>query len=392
MRYEDQLLVNCLLESAEFPVSGEKGALGCSVIDWEYFLEVVAREGTELFVFPILLDKLTSLVPEDQKSAIKSILLKKTVISLRYTGVLVNIITRFERKGVDVIPFKGPILSQRLYGDPAKRSFGDLDILVRPEYVFSAITVLRDAGYTPQLEISEEQLDLYCEHEDNIIFSNASLSSVIELHWELSGRVFSRPYMYLDVVERCAAIDIAGKELLAFGDEDLLVYLCVHGAKHSWDRLEWLLSVKKLLDISGALNWDIVFLLMKRFRCRRNVLFGLYLVKEFFNVNFPWDVSQKIEAERGFAGMVSYCGSPLLKDKLGVVSKSEHPDRFSVFQFAIQDNLYQRIRWGGILLFRPTERDWRCWPLPRQLKVLNYVFRPFRLLVAGFQRIWWCSK
>jgi putative nucleotidyltransferase-like protein len=39
----------------------------------------------------------------------------------------------------------------------------------------------------------------------------------------------------------------AGAELRTLGDEDLFAYLCIHGACHWWNRLQWLADINALL-------------------------------------------------------------------------------------------------------------------------------------------------
>ena len=41
-----------------------------------------------------------------------------------------------------MVPVKGPVLASTAYGDIAMREFVDLDILVRPSDVASAMTIL----------------------------------------------------------------------------------------------------------------------------------------------------------------------------------------------------------------------------------------------------------
>jgi hypothetical protein len=51
---------------------------------------------------------------------------------LHFTVELMKIARCFEQRGIEFLAHKGPVLGQLLYGNPAMRQFGDLDVMVRP--------------------------------------------------------------------------------------------------------------------------------------------------------------------------------------------------------------------------------------------------------------------
>jgi len=59
--------------------------------------------------------------------------------------------------GVECVPYKGPTLALRAYGDLAMREFGDLDLLVRARDVLKAKSVLMGRGYVPITPLAPEQ-------------------------------------------------------------------------------------------------------------------------------------------------------------------------------------------------------------------------------------------
>jgi len=62
--------------------------------------------------------------------------------NLRLAGELIRILQRLAAEGIRAIPYKGPALSQLLYGDLSLRPSGDLDILVsRPQFESARIAL-----------------------------------------------------------------------------------------------------------------------------------------------------------------------------------------------------------------------------------------------------------
>jgi hypothetical protein len=77
----------------------------------------------------------------------------------------------------------------------------------------------------------------------------------IELHW----RLFRNPHSlreYSIMTESRAVPVRGGGKLRTLGEDDLFAYLCVHGARHSWNRLKWLADINALLATIPEENLD----------------------------------------------------------------------------------------------------------------------------------------
>jgi len=70
-------------------------------------------------------------VPADLLAALRAQAVAGAVRGMRLTGELVRLLEAFRNRGIQALPFKGPLLAAQLYGDRALREFSDLDILVR---------------------------------------------------------------------------------------------------------------------------------------------------------------------------------------------------------------------------------------------------------------------
>src|SRR5215470_12023655 len=100
-------------------------------------------------------------VPGSIQSALQARFQSNSIKALRFSAELVRLIGSLRASGIEVLAHKGPALAQFLYGDPALRQYGDLDLLVRPRDVPGAIATLRQAGYEPQLQLSPRQARAY---------------------------------------------------------------------------------------------------------------------------------------------------------------------------------------------------------------------------------------
>jgi hypothetical protein len=84
--------------------------------------------------------------------------------------------------GIHSTPLKGPMLGEAIYGDPGRRPSSDIDLLVAPEQLHSAVDVVRGLGYGAPTDYME-QGDLPLLHFA-LVHERGELPPV-ELHWRI---------------------------------------------------------------------------------------------------------------------------------------------------------------------------------------------------------------
>jgi putative nucleotidyltransferase-like protein len=95
----------------------------------------------------------------------------------------------------------------------------------------------------------------------------------IELHWAVAPDNY--PFRFdADVMWRSRrTAHIAGQDVSVLAPECLLMYLCMHGAKHAWSRLIWFADVARLVD--HGVDWQEALALATDTRCERPFFLGL---------------------------------------------------------------------------------------------------------------------
>jgi hypothetical protein len=97
------------------------------------------------------------------------------LVSLRVTAMLAD-------AGIRSSVLKGPFLSEAIYGDPGRRPSSDIDLLVAPEELHTAVEVVRQLGYGAPTDHLDEDglppLHLVLRHERGEL-------PPVELHWRI---------------------------------------------------------------------------------------------------------------------------------------------------------------------------------------------------------------
>jgi hypothetical protein len=198
---------------------------------------------------------------------------------------------------------------------------------------------------------------------------------MVEIHTERTLRYFPIPIDFQDLNSRLMTVEIAGQRLRTFSVEDTLVMLCVHGAKHFWENLGWVLDIAKLAT-AQEIDWVLVARIAAKLESTRVLLLGLYLAHDVFEALLPAELLEEIGrdktiqdlAEKVYAQYADISGP-----SAGVLSRA-------MFRFRSRDGIGQGLRHTLRLAMSPTESDRETLRLPRWLSPLYVFVRPWRLL------------
>ena len=256
-------------------------------VDWERFLGIVdrhrlwglARQGlAQASVAP----------PAEIESALNA---KSLAVSRRNFALAVEtarLCRLFREAAIPAAFVKGVTLSVLAYGDIAIKHSRDIDILVSPARVLEARAVLERAGYAlkyPLPALTETQLELLLRHGKEWEFLRRAGEVATELHWTLTHN--SLLMRDVDVSCPLVGVRVGDAEIPTFRIEELFVYLCVHGAQHSWSRMKWLADVAALLATIPSTDIEGLYRAAQRRGSGRCAAQALLLCERMLGVELP---------------------------------------------------------------------------------------------------------
>jgi hypothetical protein len=223
------------------------------VADWSSLSTSAERHG----VLGILHRELTAaptpgrLPPEFATELRRRAALQRLLQSQNY-AVLNEILAALDRAGVETATLKGPVLGERLYGDPTLRVATDLDLMVARDQVAVARDVLAGLGY--QVEPEPPAHERWGHH----IKATREDSPIVELHYRLTTN-FGALLPSEEFLSRSLGYRTArGARCRVLSAEDELLYLVLHAAEHLFARLAWLYDIKALLAAHPEIDWAVV--------------------------------------------------------------------------------------------------------------------------------------
>jgi Uncharacterised nucleotidyltransferase len=241
---EAELLIACGADCSTDQTPARVAGLAVSEIDWKLFQRMAAGHGMSAIAWRALAPH-AKLVPAGVTAGLRARHFTVAARNLYLANELLTVIDLFETIGVPALVFKGPTLPALAYDEPGLREFSDLDILVRPDAIARVRRTLIAQGYRPRCSDARaiESPIFKCYEEP---FVAADSVTVLDLHWH-----FVPPYSsFLDADSlwtRIRRTELRGRPVTTLATEDLLLYLCMHGAKHGWPLLSWICDLAGLI-------------------------------------------------------------------------------------------------------------------------------------------------
>jgi hypothetical protein len=344
-------------------------------IDWEAVVESARRHGVAPIVYQALHAAPDGLVPLDVLAGLRRSHLENARRCLLLTGWLRRVVDALATAGVRAIPYKGPVLAALAYGTIASRQAGDLDLLVDPGELGTAKRVLQGEGFRPQTPLEGWQERQLVRSAHPYAFVRDREGIVLELHWSVSPRSLSAGLGGTLPQERLEEVAAAGTRFLTLPADVLLIALCVHGAKHVWERLAWIVDVAELIARRPDLDWAGTLARADAAGHLRELLLGCLLARDLLGTDLPETVSRRIAADAKLPALGRAVSRQLDRAAHGPLGIAETA-RF---------HLGIRRAWGDRLAYlrfamMPTVADWTAVSLPRWLGLLHYPLRAVRLL------------
>ena len=352
-------------------------------LDWDYVFKIANRNAVLPLLSRNLLQRWNDLLPRDVRETISSGHQQQVQRNMIATARLLKLVEEFRSSDISVLPFKGPLLAIRAYGDLSLRKFGDLDMLIRPNDLARSIDLLKANGYSPVTSATWlQKTNWNISDKKDILFVSDVGDLPLELHWKLSGSHFALPVEEDRLWARTEETSIAGRDVGTLSFNDLLLYLCLHGSRHSWERLGWISDINELVGSTDAIDWEHLTAEADRLGCRNVLGLGLYLVHDFFGREFSIPDWDRIKNDRMFEELARNIRSSLFSDE---GTNWVIGDRYA-YHLQLREKLTDKLklhlhymRWYLKIVFTPNRSDEGVFHLPRWLVSLYYVLRPTRL-------------
>jgi hypothetical protein len=342
-------------------------------INWDYLFATAQAHG----VLPLLHKHLNGLAPTHFLSRLKRESVANSQNVLHLVSKQLRIYKLFKENNIPVALFKGAGLAQMAYGEISLRQAGDIDVLINRRDFEPARALLESLGYEMYPRLTPAQLASHLNNHCELQFMRDEWFTVVDLHWDLAPRSFIFKLHAEEIMSRLQTVSLAGTTVETFGAEDLVLYLSMHGAKHLWRRLEWIVSLAEVLRATPHLNWDLLVQRAEQAHATRMLALGLRLVEKFSDLRIPV-----------LAGNEMHSMADQIHEQLFNTFGAAESTETNLYNLRIMDRKRDALISTLRAIFVPTLPDWQALALPAPLHSLYYAFRPLRLSKVYTTSLW----
>lgn len=371
---EGELLLHCARASVEKPGAERIRELVAEGLDWDRLLKLAQRNGLSPLLYFHLQRISAASVSTDSMTFLRDYFQKNNAFNVLLTGELASVLTSFKENGISAVPYKGPAIAVKLYRNLALRQFCDLDILVRECDVWKASELIIARGFEPHFLIPKRKRRAFVRLSYVQLFRRDAGRTLIELHWGIAPRFFSVRFDADAFWDRLEVMMLQGSTVSVPCAEDLLLLLCVHGAKDYWEKLEWVGAIAELIRSTEEFDWARVWQQSAAMRCRRMLVFGLLLAHALFEVPIPPQAAL-LSQSRKLRAMTS----EVARDFFSVDVRPRPFLRRVRFHLRLKDHFADQVRHCMRLALTTTPVDWSMMSLPRPLSFAYSLLRAVRL-------------
>ena len=319
-------------------------------VDWPGFLELAQNHALLGLAASRILHCREEAVPPEISQELRERHRAQALFSLRLTAEMFRLFDGFAAGGLDALVIKGPVLSVRGYGDAGLRQYGDLDLIARDKDMLVFTELMTSLGYEARVGRAAIQAK---KAPGEYAFRQANTRLLVEFHTEHTFRYHPRPLPVDKLFERQVRVKIDAHEVPALAPEDELILICIHGAKHFWERLGHIADVAAFLS-RQQLDWGRVDSAAEEIDAKRMLYAGLRLAADVLGAPLPENIAASIRGDPAVGRLTEQIMRWL------PAAGSAPPGLFAraMFRMEMRGGVVSGPGYLLRLSFSPTEDDW----------------------------------
>lgn len=299
-----------------------------------------------------------------------------TLQALNNLNEMFRVISLLKGKGIEVLPYRGPLFSKMYYDDWAMRESSDLDFLIDKKHI-QELDSLKKEGYKAKhifndyrdkdIHKNSQSIDL---NNDDGIKRNIHL----EFHYNIVAACYGVRSGYADAQQNTVEFEAGSQKIQALSHESATgIILAHHGLQDIWSSLKYYMDLAMLSKVQDPPDWKQVEVFTRKHGYHKLSEAAFHNMELLTGVINPFSNDIK---DNKFAGqLLDLCLSPDIYKHKGFYKLN--------LRIKGRDTLLWKFKMiSGLLtlFFRPTTDDFEWKYFPPHLFWLYYICKPPRLI------------
>lgn len=265
---------------------------------------------------------------------------------------------------IGYLALKGPALSASLYGDPSRRSFRDIDILVAPDQFAATVEIAERLGWRPPPDW--RRIRRLVGKFDLELIGATPLQPILEVHSQLFGSHMRSPPIG-DIPTVPVKLAYSSVRMLAPAEQ--IAYVALHGAKHFWFRLIWLTDLAELLSRTKLPSAEILRS-ARVWQAEAALRAGILLCRTHLGREIPMPPASRPALDKRGRRIARWAG-----ERIEAGPETPETLRWHVRERLVSDKLLHPLLRSAMDFARPAEVDVRALGAGRSA-IVHFLARP----------------
>jgi Uncharacterised nucleotidyltransferase len=218
-----------------------RGQAGCRAVD-EGEWDAAFTLAEEQHVLPMVAERVLQsgiVLSDEMRRRLAEARRAAMLLAFFWSSELRGLLRAFAAAQIDVIPLKGPVLAERIYGGGALRSCRDLDLLVTRADFGNAESLLASLDFVPSARAD----DYHRQWRRG--------TATVELHFDVENPL-AIDFHVAGAWKQSRQSAFEGQPCRELAPEDELLFLCIHGVRHRFERLSLVLDIALAFERYGG--------------------------------------------------------------------------------------------------------------------------------------------
>jgi len=325
------------------------------------------------------------LVPPAFKQALKKKKFQIARQNLFQSKSLLQILSLFQEHKIKVIPYKGIVLSKKIYGDIGMRRSSDLDLLIAFSDFEKVKKLLLEEGFKENFvlpgQFEKDRIKYGCEY--GFILQKPNQPKVsIDLHWSVGDKIQQLNLSYHDFSPFIQKDKLFGVTADFFSPEGLFLSTSIHHSKEQWRSLSYITDITGLLLAHHkTFDWDKLVKVAQQKKIENILYLSLGMAQSFIAFPMPTMLHQKLKQQK-----IQYYLQKFLLDLPFQSSQKVSPNQLSLEkmknQFFLRKKISTKLKimyYNFIQILLPNGRDIEAMEAHEISYWKIFFTKPFRL-------------
>jgi hypothetical protein len=361
-------------------LSGKVSHLELTEVNWASLIAFSKKHRISKIIAEQLKNRST-IVPSEHLSELHNRNKKATLRMLTFTAEIANLTSLLKEVSVNSIPLKGPVAAMQIYNDFTYKDSRDIDILINQNQLGVCISAIEHTGYQCSYDynsLNRKQKKAFQKANNQLTFYHQKKKIQLEIHWRLFANPHLLSFDFNELIQEGSTIQIGQETIYQLSQEHLLLYLCVHGAKHHWSLLYWLIEVASLIKREDY-NWDELLEKSIKIGIDRPLVQALILSNQIFNSKIPSNIIDYYQRDSQIKSLVKTSKDIIFENKT-------HTQKRGIWNYVTillyKMSLRKELKYKLAYCNKTSINDFDLIKLPEALFFLYFWFRP----------VFWCMR